>query len=259
MSAGHVLLVEDERLVARLYARAVEAAGFAAEVAGDAEEALDSIAARRPALIVSDLNMPGMDGLAFARRLIADGGKRTPMILMSGEDGQTLLRQALAAGFDDFLVKGATFDQLGSRLRMWLDPAAPPGLPAHVRHAAQGALERAEPTASPIQRLNAPIDRLIGRAACLTAALLKAAPAGFGRTEVHQLRLAGVIDGIVAALVRSNPLGQLRRVEAMLAVTRRLGDEWMALLAPLLADLDRLGGDMTFRHAATGLSLTGQD
>jgi CheY-like chemotaxis protein len=259
MNARHVLLVEDERLVARLYARAIEAAGHEAELADNGEDALDRIASRRPALIISDLNMPGMTGIEMARRLIASDGKRTPMILMSGEDGQALLRQALAAGFDDFLIKGASFGQLGERLRLWLDPAAPPGLPSHIRHAAQGALDRTEPSTNPIQRLNAPIDRLVGRAACLAIALLRAAPANFGANDVQQLRLAGVIDGIVAALVRSNPLGQLRRVEAVLAVARRLGDDWLARLSPLLADLDRLGGDTTFRHAANGLSLTGQD
>ena len=259
MSDPHVLLVEDERLVARLYARAIEAAGYEAELAGDGEEALDRIAARAPALIISDLNMPGMSGIDLARRLSAPGPKRIPMILMSGEDGQALLQEGLNAGFDDFLVKGASFAELGGRIRLWLDSAAPPGLPGHIRFAAQAALERAAPSANPIQRLNAPLDRLVGRAACLTAAMLKKAPTGFGDDEVQQLRLTGVIDGLVAALVRSNPLGQLRRVDAVLAVVMQLGDEWLDRLSPFLADLDRMGGDMTFRHAAQGFSLTGHD
>lgn len=249
-----VLLVDDERLVARLYARAVEAAGYQAVIVGDGETAFQRILAAPPALVLTDLHMPGLSGLELARRLLERGLKSCPLILMSADDTAALVNDGVAAGIDDFLVKGVKFDRLTARLRQWLEGPYS-GLPAHVRAAALDSLAREAAPARPIAHLHGSIDSIVERGVRVITDMLRHAPAGFGGHIVEQLRLLGVIDGVLALLSRSNGLAQLRRPEALQAVVGRLPGHAAALL-PMLPAIDRIAADATFRHAAESLVLT---
>jgi DNA-binding response OmpR family regulator len=115
-----VILVDDERLVAKLYGRAVEAAGYQATLFGDAESAFKHITQREPALLVTDLNMPGLSGYALAERIMERGLKHFPIILMSADDTAELIKAGVASGIDDFLVKGVGFDRFRARLDHWM-------------------------------------------------------------------------------------------------------------------------------------------
>lgn len=70
---GHVLVVDDDVWLRRLIAKALALEGYSVAVAGDGEEALARIAERRPALVLLDLQMPGMDGRQFHDQLRAQG------------------------------------------------------------------------------------------------------------------------------------------------------------------------------------------
>jgi CheY-like chemotaxis protein len=77
-----VLVVDDDVSLRRLIAKALTLEGYSVAVAGDGEEALARIAERRPALILLDLQMPGMDGWQFQERLRADG-QVIPIVVMT--------------------------------------------------------------------------------------------------------------------------------------------------------------------------------
>src|SRR6187551_2348184 len=74
--ADRVLIVDDNPTNLKLVAFLVKAQGYEVETAGDADAALASIAARPPALILMDLQLPGIDGLELTRRLKADPATR---------------------------------------------------------------------------------------------------------------------------------------------------------------------------------------
>ena len=78
-----VLLVEDEAPLRRLAERALARAGYRVAVAADAEEAAELLAAETPALLLSDVSLPGQDGLALARSARAER-PGLPVLLMSG-------------------------------------------------------------------------------------------------------------------------------------------------------------------------------
>jgi CheY-like chemotaxis protein len=76
-------------------------------------------ASRRPDVIVTDLQMPEMDGLGFARRL-RGRGDATPMIMLSGHDDEDAVTSAIEAGVNCFLAKPVTVQDLADALRLVL-------------------------------------------------------------------------------------------------------------------------------------------
>ena len=79
-----VLLVDDEPLVARLYARALQAQGWSVEAAENALVALDAIERAPPRLVISDMQMPSMTGLEMLEEMVANNRKTMPLMFMSG-------------------------------------------------------------------------------------------------------------------------------------------------------------------------------
>ena len=98
-AAPLVVICEDDRPVAECFAEVLEAAGYRAVVAADGEAAIRLAAELRPAAIVLDLGLPGLDGGAALARLKAD--RRTaaiPVVIASARPGQvTFLDRGQAA------------------------------------------------------------------------------------------------------------------------------------------------------------------
>lgn len=251
---SEVILVDDERLVAKLYGRAVEAAGYQATLFGDAESAFRRVVEREPSLLVTDLNMPGLTGYALAERIMERGLKSFPIILMSADDTAELIKAGVSSGVDDFLVKGVGFDRFRARLDHWLKGPFI-GLPAHVRVAARESLARSGTPETPIAYLHGSLERITTRAAVTVQDLLDVVGGEFGRSAAEALRLLGVIDGVLALLARSNGLAQLRRLEAIVEVADKLGEPWKARLQPHIDRFEAVARDATFRHAAQSLRL----
>jgi DNA-binding response OmpR family regulator len=76
----HILIVEDEGNEALLYQEEFEEAGYDVTVANNADAALAAVRARRPDLVVLDINMPGKDGLDLLRELL-DIDHKLPVVL----------------------------------------------------------------------------------------------------------------------------------------------------------------------------------
>jgi DNA-binding NarL/FixJ family response regulator len=73
----------------------------------------------RPDLIISDCQMPIMDGLSFARRFRALG-RPTPMVMLSGQGGEEVVIAAIDAGFNAFVPKPVTGHLLADAIRLVL-------------------------------------------------------------------------------------------------------------------------------------------
>jgi adenylate cyclase len=106
--APSVLVVDDESQIRELFGRFLSRSGIAVTFAEDGVGGLAAARARVPDVIVSDLGMPRMDGLALCRALRRDPATKTvPIIVVSGTDaGQ--MRAALDAGCDAVLMKPCT-------------------------------------------------------------------------------------------------------------------------------------------------------
>lgn len=109
-----VLIVEDDTDSRELLAELLqgELAGSRVETAADAEAALERIPAFRPTVVVSDLTLPGMDGVALSREVRARGHAPRVILVTGHADAASL------EGFDAVLSKPLDIEQLASAIRM---------------------------------------------------------------------------------------------------------------------------------------------
>jgi two-component system KDP operon response regulator KdpE len=115
---GRVLVVDDEDQIRLALARALTARGFVVETRPDGESALRTAGWFRPDLVVLDLNMPGMDGLAVCRALRAQGD--VPILILSVREEETDKVAALDLGADDYLTKPFGIEEFLARVRALL-------------------------------------------------------------------------------------------------------------------------------------------
>ncbi len=103
---ARVLIVDDNPTNLKLVAYVVKAQGHDVDTAGDADAALAAIRAHKPAVILMDLQLPGIDGLELTRRIKSDAATRDIAIIavtafaMKGDR-----ERALEAGCDDYVTK----------------------------------------------------------------------------------------------------------------------------------------------------------
>lgn len=113
-----ILLAEDE-LVSRTYlTKQLERLGYEVVAAEDGLEAWEQFQREPAELVISDILMPGMDGLDLCRRIRTSSSPPfyTVVILITTLKGKQWYIKGLEAGADDFLTKPATFDELVARL-----------------------------------------------------------------------------------------------------------------------------------------------
>lgn len=119
-----VLIVDDYLVDRRIAGGIVEKVkGLRAAYAADGREALQAIGAEAPAVVLTDLQMPGMDGLTLVQQ-IRERFPRLPVILMTAYGSEDVAIQALRAGAANYVPKKALARELGETLRRILDLSA---------------------------------------------------------------------------------------------------------------------------------------
>lgn len=111
-----ILIVEDERKIAAYLKRGLEEQGYAVDAAFTGREALDWAASAPYDLIVLDILLPEMDGIAVCQALRKQG-IRAPILMLTARDTVEDRVAGLDAGADDYLVKPFALKELLARLR----------------------------------------------------------------------------------------------------------------------------------------------
>jgi PAS domain S-box-containing protein len=154
--AGEVVLIADDNADMRNYVRRLlQGAGFQVETADDGEQALRVARRIKPALVLSDVMMPSLDGFGLLAALRSDSRLRdTPVLLLSARAGEESKVGGLSAGADDYLTKPFSARELVARVRNALDAAkrrrAAMIVENELRRQAELAQERAEAILSSI-------------------------------------------------------------------------------------------------------------
>jgi DNA-binding NtrC family response regulator len=111
MSGSTVLIVDDERTLARAIKAFLAEAGYEAEVAGDAEQALRLLETMRPDVVFTDVRLPGMDGIELLRR-IREFDAAIPVIIMTAHGTIEGAVEAVKLGAFDYLKKPVDLEEL---------------------------------------------------------------------------------------------------------------------------------------------------
>ncbi len=204
-----ILVAEDDRVNRIVILRQLALLGWSAEVAPAGDEALRLWSSGRYALLLTDLNMPGLDGYELARAIrreeVTKGLPRMPILALTANALRGDMHHATAAGMDDYLTKPLLLAHLRTALDKWL-PAP--------------AAAEAEPPAADLRTTNvvdiAALQRLVGDDATvirevlyefdsntreLAGELLAARKAGDGRAVArfaHQIKSSARAVGAFA-------------------------------------------------------------
>ena len=111
MSGSTVLIVDDERTLARAVKAFLSEAGYEAEVAGDAEKALELVESLRPDVVFADVRLPGMSGIDLLKK-IREFDPAIPVIIMTAHGTIEGAVEAVKLGAFDYMKKPVDLEEL---------------------------------------------------------------------------------------------------------------------------------------------------
>ena len=127
MNEIRALIVDDSSVMRKIVERALRQAGIDLKVvheAGSGTEGLDLLRTRQVDLILSDINMPSMDGLEFLRQIRAQElAPGVPVVMITTESSEEHVKQAILAGAQGYIRKPFTAEQVKERVLPLLDAA----------------------------------------------------------------------------------------------------------------------------------------
>ncbi|MDR0181773.1 ATP-binding protein [Lysobacter arvi] len=269
MHTGHILVAEDHSTNQLLMERQLAELGFRCRVVSSGEQALAALATEAFDLLITDLQMPGMDGFALARAIrtseAAEGRPRLPILALSAGVQPEDEARCREAGMDGHLRKPIGLDEMMEQLERWLplqdgpDASEPTGA-ISTRHDVEPGDAAAPPSrpAPPLEPALEPLDlamltRSFGsrETVCLVAEdLLSNLPADLD--DLRQSEHDGDIERMGRALHRiTGALGTLgyRNLASDLRVATRIAeagtqvppDEIARLLRRIDGTLSELG------------------
>lgn len=103
--SGKVLVVDDSMMVRRQVAGALGSAGFEVIEAADGVEGLERLAQAAVDLVVCDVNMPRMDGLAFLEQVRERKASAAPVVMLTTEGEPAMVNQARTLGAKGWIIK----------------------------------------------------------------------------------------------------------------------------------------------------------
>ncbi|MBV9192981.1 MAG: response regulator transcription factor [Solirubrobacterales bacterium] len=216
-----VLVVDDDPPLRRMLERTLHAEGFEVTVASDGGAALAAAERAAPDVIVLDVAMAGLDGLAVCRRL-RERGLPTPILMLTARDAVPDRVAALEADADDYLVKPFAVQELLARLKALTRRHGDPH--------GQAVLSYADLSLNPYARRATRAGRAIeltGREAALLELLLREA----GRIVTRERALVEIWDDAAEPNVVDRYVTRLRRKLGSPPLIRTLRGTGFALRA----------------------------
>ena len=105
-SRPQVLLVEDDRAIARMYQLSLDQHGFEVRIAADGVAGLDAIRHDRPEVVLLDVRLPKLDGIQVLQRLQSDPQlSSTKVVMLSNQGNDEIVRTSLQLGALDYVTK----------------------------------------------------------------------------------------------------------------------------------------------------------
>ena len=116
-----ILIVEDEETVRELYSEFLEKKGYKVETVENGQKALDFLSDKRPDLILSDMNMPELNGKELLKIILADDKlKDIPVFIITGVDEVSEISECLSMGARGYIEKSNSLAEVVNKIEIVL-------------------------------------------------------------------------------------------------------------------------------------------
>jgi len=155
-----VLIAEDELLSRSMLARNLQKLGFAVEVAVNGKDAWEKFEREVYSIVVTDWNMPEMNGIELVRRIRgAEGKEYVYLIVLTARTESMDLMEGIEAGADDFIPKPVELEELRVRLRLGERMVRNQQALTEQKHELEVWKAKAEKMSAELKRLNVDVDQ----------------------------------------------------------------------------------------------------
>jgi adenylate cyclase len=111
-----VMVVDDSALACNLVEQGLTMLGYEVQKWQDPQLALESVPTFRPSIVLTDHDMPGIDGAELCRRLKSSPWRSVPVLILTANDADAQRVGGLRAGADDYIHKGVSMEELAVRM-----------------------------------------------------------------------------------------------------------------------------------------------
>ncbi len=241
-----ILFAEDDRRLRRLYSDALEASGYSVLSAVDGTEALELLHAVRPTVILLDIMMPNLNGIETCKRARKMVGSEVPIIFLTALDQLDTLRECIAAGGDDYIMKSESVATIVERVRYWTRPQPRrKGLAARRDEMLASVAAEVDRTAAAAV-LTSETDESVREIAEFLCEARAQASDEFGRTVKEKLYLLGYATGVVEHWAQRRGTLEDRFFDYLSAVLREAGFLADDEVFEMVSEFDEISADTSF-------------
>ena len=199
-SAGMIVLAEDDSRLRKLYTDTLTAAGYHVFSASDGSEAIGLLSKVTPKLVLLDVMMPRMNGIDACKRARGIVGDDVPILFLSTLDRLDVLRDCVAAGADDYLIKSDSLQTLVERIKQWTRQGGKGQLAGRRKQMLDDVSQEMEvevPAAKASETLTSENNEEVRAIAAFVAEAQAHAGDQFGKIVAEKLHLIGYVTGLV--------------------------------------------------------------
>lgn len=113
---GRIVVVDDSAFARSVLEDGLTGRGYVVEAFEDPLEALAHVELTRPTVVVTDFQMPVLDGVELCKRLKEGRARTVPVLILTAHDGEAKKLEGLHSGADDYVLKTASLDELVARI-----------------------------------------------------------------------------------------------------------------------------------------------
>ncbi|MHA1599290.1 MAG: response regulator transcription factor [Alphaproteobacteria bacterium] len=258
-SAGMIVLAEDDPRLRKLYSDTLTAAGYHVLSAGDGLEAIDLLSKVTPKLVLLDIMMPRMNGIDACKRARGIVGDDVPILFLSTLDRLDVLRDCVAAGADDYMIKSNSVKTLVERVKQWTRQSGRGQLADRRKKMVDDVAHETEtnaPDTTPPENLSSDNNEDVRVISAFTAEARKLAGESFGTTVEEKLHLIGYVTGVVEYWTETKGSMDKNFNDYLRGVLRETGILTSMEVAEMVTAFDELSKDRNF---ANGREYGGND
>lgn len=250
-SAGMIVLAEDDPRLRKLYSDTLTAAGYHVLSAGDGAAAIDLLSKVTPKLVLLDIMMPRMNGIDACKRARGIVGDDVPILFLSTLDRLEVLRDCVAAGADDYLIKSDSLKTLVERVKQWTRPAGKGQLADRRKQMVDDVAQEVETEAlntKPQENLSSENNDDVRAISAFAAEARKFAGEPYGTTVPEKLHLIGYIAGLVEYWTESRKTMDKNFNDYLRGVLRETGILTSMEVAEMMTAFNELSKDRNFSN-----------